>query len=203
MRGSNLFVGLGNPGPEYVMTRHNIGWLVLDRFAEEVGVELTEQVGEALLGRRSYAGSKLVVMKPLSFMNLSGRPVAKVLAAEGLTSANMVVIHDDLDLEPGQLKLQVGRGAGGHNGVLSLQERLGSNDFARLRVGIGRSDLRGGMRDFVLESFGEAELTQVVGPAVDRAVEALKSICARGLVATMNEVNRRPREHEEEHKEEE
>lgn len=187
--------GLGNPGEEYAQTRHNVGWMVLDSFARAIDVDFEEEDGmDARVARRKYAGNQLVLIEPQSYMNLSGRPIAQLLAKESLEVRQLVVIHDDLDLEPGRIKLQVSRGAGGHNGVDDIIERLQSKDFARLRFGIGRKGPEDVGRDYVLSPFKKQEWSDVIEPAIERATGHVKTIARLGLRRAMNEVNRTERE---------
>ncbi len=158
-----VLVGLGNPGGKYHMTRHNAGFMVLDALAEGVGAELGSEKWSALWASCRMGGRKVHLLKPCTYMNLSGRAVARFVGYYQCPLDNLLVIHDDLDMSPGRLKLVRGGGSGGHNGIKSIVDALGGNDFFRLKIGIGRPG-RGGVHPdfpvdkFVLAPFSEQEL---------------------------------------------
>lgn len=188
-----IFAGLGNPGARYQNTRHNIGFWVIDLIAERWGrpdfrdkFRAEYAVGEAPLG------GKHVLLKPQTFMNLSGESVQPALVFFKLEPSELIVIHDELDLPLGRLQLKVGGGSGGHNGLKSVTMRLGTPDYLRLRVGIGRPprDFSGDVADFVLQAFAPSEL-EVAQKSAERAAEALELVLSRGLEPAMNEINRR------------
>ncbi len=185
-----LAVGLGNPGPEYAATRHNVGFMVVDRLAGSLGVGWERVGGPALEAAALVSGVALRLLKPLTYMNLSGRAVAAALRRHNLGPGSLCVVHDDLDLPCGALRLRPGGGAGGHRGVMSIIEELGSADFARVRVGIGRPAGGQDAVDYVLSPFPAAEWA-LVGPVVDRAAEAVLAIARDGLAAAMNRFNSR------------
>ncbi len=182
-----LIVGLGNPGPKYSWTRHNAGFLVLDRFAHLSGIPLTKKSFGGLYGEGEFKGNRLLLLKPQTFMNLSGRSVAEALRFHKLDPADSIVIHDELDIPFGQLKLKADGGHSGHNGLRSLHQELGYGGYNRLRIGIGRP-LHGNMADYVLANFGKDEMTAL--PAViDGAVDALEMLLLEGLPKTMSLYN--------------
>lgn len=185
-----LAVGLGNPGPEYAASRHNVGFLVVERVAAALGARWRPAAGPALEAAATVAGRPLFLLKPLTYMNLSGRAVAAALRRHGLGPDRLCVVHDDLDLPCGALRLRPGGGAAGHRGVLSIIEELGSAGFARVRVGIGRPAERARVVDYVLAPFTAAEW-ELVAPAVARAAEAVLAVAREGLEAAMNRFNRR------------
>ena len=193
-----LIVGLGNPGSKYLETRHNIGFLVVDAILEELGgysptwrEESNHQRSEV-----SLAGSKLTLMKPLTYMNLSGDAVQPVAQYYKLPPEQVVVIHDEIDLPYGKLRLQKGGGSGGHNGIKSVAARLGTQNFFRIRVGVGRPKPRGengegpvpDVSDWVLSRFDKAEWDQM-RQVLTRTVGAVKMICQEGLKAAQTRYN--------------
>jgi peptidyl-tRNA hydrolase, PTH1 family len=191
-RPRRLIVGLGNPGPDYAETRHNVGFLVADAAARQSRGTFAPERGPYVAAHGTWRGTPFAVAKPAGlYMNQSGAAVKKLLAAYGLTPADCLVAYDDLGLEPGQIRLRAEGSAGGHNGVQNIIDVLGTASFPRLRIGIGASFPRGGQVDYVLGPFGEEE-RPAVEAAVDRAAEAALAFVAEGLSAAMNEYNRRP-----------
>lgn len=199
---SRLVVGLGNPGPDYVGTRHNAGFMVLDRLADRLGVGFETEAARALCGEAALppdpdaapgteAGAAAVALaKPLAFMNRSGPPVAALLDRYGLDPADLLLVYDDLALPLGALRLRGKGSAGGHNGVQSVIEALGSTEFPRLRVGVGNSFPPGGQVDFVLSPFDDAE-REAAEAGLDEAADAALTFARHGLTAAMNRHNRR------------
>jgi peptidyl-tRNA hydrolase, PTH1 family len=167
-----LFVGLGNPGREYEGTRHNIGFRAIDAFAKIHGVELTQEKFYGTWAHAHLQGTRVGLLKPQTYMNLSGRAVAECVAFYKLTRADIIVVHDDVDFELGTLRLAWDRGAAGHRGVASIIAALGSSAFWRLRVGVGRSTTTAATTDFVLRPFAPAE-GKAVEELLDRASAAL------------------------------
>lgn len=148
-----LLVGLGNPGPKYADTRHNVGFLVIDELARLWGERIASQKWDAQFCRLNQWGVRLTLVKPMTYMNLSGRAVAEFVNFYRIAIGNIVVIHDDLDMHPGRLKLVTGGGAGGHNGIRSITQHLGTADFHRLKIGIGRPGKNGVHPDFPIEQY--------------------------------------------------
>lgn len=184
-----LLVGLGNPGPGYAAHRHNVGQLALDELASRVGARFTRHktnavVAEGRLGPRSSggAGARLVLAKPASFMNASGGPVSQLLRFYSLTPDRLIVLHDELDIPFDTIRLKVGGGNGGHNGLRDIQSAIGTPDFARVRIGIGRPPGRQDPADFVLSPFSKAERAALPSLLVD-AADAAELLIAEGLVA--------------------
>lgn len=184
-----LIVGLGNPGPKYLWTRHNAGFMVLDRIAQRAGISIARKNFSGLCGEGALAGSKVVLIKPQTFMNLSGRSVLPAMTFYKLTPADVVVIHDDLDVPFGKVKLKSGGGHGGHNGLRSLVAELGTPDFIRIRVGIGRPAL-GDVVDYVLTGFSAEEMKVLPG-VIDGAADAVELLLAEGLPKAMSIYNNR------------
>jgi len=148
-----LLVGLGNPGQKYADTRHNVGFVVLDELAGRWGERLAVQKWEAMSCRVSRWGARLILVKPMTYMNLSGRSVAEFVNFYRIPAERVVVIHDDLDMHCGRLKLVAGGGAGGHNGIRSIAQHLGRSDFLRLKIGIGRPGKNGVHPDFPIDQY--------------------------------------------------
>ncbi len=188
-RAKRLIIGLGNPGPDYEATRHNAGFLVADAVARKAGLAFAED-GPALTAWGSYRGTPFGIAKPMDFMNRSGTAVKKLLGRQGLTADDVLIVHDDLALDLGQIRLRGKGGAGGHNGVQDIIDRLNSANFPRLRVGIGSNFPRGQQVDYVLAPF-DAEERPVIDEAVDAAAEAALAFVREGLVPAMNRYNRK------------
>ncbi|MEW6307460.1 MAG: aminoacyl-tRNA hydrolase [Bacillota bacterium] len=178
-----LIIGLGNPGERYAGTRHNLGFLVVNRLAADLAVKFTRQ-GQSLVAAGRLGETPVVLAKPLTFMNLSGQAVHRLLVQHRLTPDELTVVHDDLDLPAGRLRFKRGGGSGGHRGVASLVTELGTADFIRLKLGIGRPPLGVDPADFVLQPLAEANLA-LYGLQTARAVDALKTMLAQGLAVAM------------------
>ncbi len=183
-----LLVGLGNPGRDYKRTRHNAGFLLLDHLAAQLGVSFTRLQFKALLTTARLEGHKLILAKPQTYMNLSGQSVGALMKFYKLPPESLLVAYDDVDLPFGTLRMRPKGGAGGHKGMKSIIERLGTQNFPRLRIGIGRPPGRMDAADYVLQQFSADE--QDALPAIfDRGVEAIRIFAASGLDAAMNYVN--------------
>jgi PTH1 family peptidyl-tRNA hydrolase len=187
-----LIVGLGNPGREYAMTRHNIGFMAVDRLAHKLGLVVEKKKFNALLGQGQIRSKKVLLVKPQTYMNLSGEAVAGLLNWYKLGPADLIVVFDDMDLPPGKLRLRPEGGAGGHKGMESIIQALGTESFPRLRIGVGRSDLPGfDGADFVLSRL-DGDDVKTFEKSVDLAVEAICCFVGEGLETAMNEYNRNP-----------
>ena len=184
MTGTTLIMGLGNPGPQYERTRHNIGQMVVGELASRMGVGFTHHRAGAQVatGRLGVAGPRVVLGKSTGYMNVSGRPTAALLGFYGLGPADLVVVHDELDIDFDTLKLKIGGGEGGHNGLKSIFASLGTKDYARVRVGIGRPPGRMDVADFVLKPFTATE-RDLLPLHVDRAADAVETLLRDGLAA--------------------
>ena len=185
-----LIVGLGNPGRRYEGTRHNVGFEVVDTLARRHGAawEAAPRGVEALVGRWRQADS--VVAKPLTFMNLSGAAVVGLLQFYKIEPADLLVLVDEVHLELGRLRIRRSGSAGGHNGLKSIIASLGSMEFARLRIGVGRGDDRRDLADHVLAKF-DAEERAIVAETVDRSADAVELFIAEGIGPVMNRYNRK------------
>lgn len=184
-----LIVGLGNPGEEYAASRHNAGFMVIEkllagfpegRFAES-------HIAESRVFSGKFRSRPLVLQMPLTYMNVSGSAVAPLSRKLGIVPSEILVISDDLDLLPGRLRLRHGGSDGGHNGLKSIIAELGSASFKRLRVGIGRPE-KGKTADYVLSGF-EGDEEKIFAAAIDRAAEAVRTILAAGMTTAMNKFN--------------
>lgn len=180
-----LVAGLGNPGPAYAGNRHNAGHLVADVLAARMGGRFKAHKGRAEIVEGRLAGARAVVMKPRSYMNASGGPVASVRGFFPVPVERVVVVHDELDIPYGTLRLKLGGGDNGHNGLRSVTASLGTRDYLRVRFGIGRPPGRMDPADFVLRDFSPTERKEL--PAyVERAADAVESLISDGLAATQN-----------------
>jgi len=180
-----LVVGLGNPGPSYAGNRHNAGSMVLDLLAERVGGRFKAHKGRADVVEGRLAGQAAVLVKPKSYMNESGGPVASVRGFFKVPLEQVVVVHDELDIPYGSVRLKRGGGDNGHNGLRSLTSSLGSRDYLRVRVGIGRPPGRQDPADFVLKDFSAAERRELAFH-VDRAADAVEALLTGSLEAAQN-----------------
>jgi PTH1 family peptidyl-tRNA hydrolase len=187
-----LIVGLGNPGPQYAGNRHNAGFMVADLLAERIGGTFKAHKARALvvegrLGAPGAGGTRVVLAKPLSFMNLSGGPVTALGGFYGIPPERMVVVHDELDIDYGVLRLKRGGGDNGHNGLKSLTGSLG-RDYYRVRFGVGRPPGRMDVAAFVLKDFGTAERKEL-DYFVDRAADAVEALVTQGLERAQSAYN--------------
>lgn len=190
-----LIVGLGNPGAAYAQTRHNVGMWVLARAAARWSIGLVKR-GTAQRGSGRLGSELIELAGTLDWMNVTGPPLTGLLRELGLTSEQLILIHDDLDLEPGRLRIKQAGGHGGHNGIKSVIEALGTPQFVRLKIGIGRPAPGLDAAEYVLEPFSREEIEQLE-PCLDRAVQALECLVQRGVEAAMNEFNVREQEGDE------
>ncbi|MGE5544710.1 MAG: aminoacyl-tRNA hydrolase [Bacillota bacterium] len=182
-----LIVGLGNPGQEYKNTRHNVGFMVVEELARQLKVDRQKYIHNSVVARARFHGEALLIAKPLTFMNLSGKAVQQMVKANHVTLSELIVVMDDLDLEAGSIRLRARGGSGGHKGLQSIIDCLGTQDFSRLRVGIGRPSDED-VIDWVLTRFGQDE-EELMKPAINRAVEALKLWVVLGIEKAMNRYN--------------
>lgn len=183
-----LIVGLGNPGDEYADTRHNTGYMILDAFAKASNIVFSDK-RYGYVAETSLKGRKVILLKPTTFMNLSGNAVRYWLNKENIDQQRLLVVVDDVALPLGTLRLKAGGSNGGHNGLGHIQQLIGQ-DYARLRVGIGNDFPRGMQVDWVLGHYSEEEM-KVLAPQMDVAVEEIKSFVLAGINITMNQYNKR------------
>ncbi|MCW3815253.1 aminoacyl-tRNA hydrolase [Micromonospora sp. DR5-3] len=183
-----LVVGLGNPGREYAGNRHNVGFMVAELLAGRVGAKFGRHkraVAEVAEGRLGFGGPKLVLLKPLTYMNLSGGPVAALAQFHKIPPGRVIAVHDELDIPYGQVRVKCGGGEGGHNGLRSMSKSLGTKDYVRVRFGIGRPPGRQDPADFVLADFSSVERKELEF-LVDRAADVVESVVTRGVEPTQN-----------------
>lgn len=184
-----LIVGLGNPGPEYAKTRHNCGFRALDILAQKLGCKVDKGKFEGLYGQTTYEGHKLFLLKPLTYMNLSGRPVLQLSAYFNIPPQRIVVIFDDISLDIGRLRIRSNGSAGGHNGIKSIISQLGSQDFPRVKVGVGaKPNPDFDLADWVLSAFSASE-EKSLQAALDRAADAALCIVSQGTMEAANRFN--------------
>lgn len=186
----DLIVGLGNPGPQYEATRHNAGFIVVDTLADDLGVSYWKSDSGASVATARIEGRTVLLAKPMSYMNTSGGPVSKLLRAHGIDPAAMLVVHDELDLPEGEVKLKFGGGHAGHNGLRSIFEKTGIRDFTRLRVGIDRPPGRMSVSDYVL-SVPRGESMEAFGHACATAADIAALVLERGVDHAMKVCNTR------------
>lgn len=179
-----LIVGLGNPGPEYAATRHNIGQMVLDELANSVGGNFKKHSkarAQVLEGRLDVGGAKVVLAKPLTYMNVSGGPVSALAQFYGIDPEKIIVVHDELDIPFDSIKLKIGGGEGGHNGLRDISKALGTKNYYRVRTGIGRPPGQMQTADFVLKPFTTAEKKSLPF-LISNAVDATEMLIKEGLL---------------------
>jgi len=186
-----LIVGLGNPGVRYRWTRHNVGFQVVDRFALSTEIPISTRRFRAVYGRGSLDDEEIVLLKPLTYMNLSGGAVKKAAQAFRIPLEDLIVVHDDLDLSSGNLRFRQKGGDGGHQGVRSIVEAMGGNGFLRLKIGIGRPPKGMDPADYVLTPLEEAERAQF-DSIFSRAAESLIVLVLEGIEAAMSRFQRKP-----------
>jgi PTH1 family peptidyl-tRNA hydrolase len=182
-----LIVGLGNPGAAYAQTRHNVGILAIERAAARWSIRLARR-GIAHRGSGHLGSELLELAGTLDWMNITGPPLKGLLREFSLTASDLILIHDDLDLDLGRLRIKQEGGHGGHNGIRSVIEAIGTPQFTRIKIGIGRPAPRQDSADYVLQPFTREEL-EVLNPCLDRAVDALECLIHRGIAVAMNQFN--------------
>lgn len=183
-----LIVGLGNPGEEYEHTRHNAGFDTVDLIAEEIGVRYWKTERGALTGKGAHRDIDLVLAKPQSYMNTSGGPVKQLANAYGVDPDHLIVIHDELDIDPGTIRVKFGGGHAGHNGLRSICDKLGTRDWFRVRIGIGRPPGRMNVADYVL-SHPKGDAKEDFEYACDRGAQAALYLVEHGLEKTQQQFN--------------
>ncbi|MGH7855142.1 MAG: aminoacyl-tRNA hydrolase [Candidatus Binatia bacterium] len=184
-----LIVGLGNPGSSYERTRHNLGFLVIDRLAAQLGISLGKRVCDALVGEGAIESEKIVLAKPQTYMNRSGESAAALGREYGIGPEDLIVVNDDLDLPFGRIRIRPGGSAGGHRGLVSIMENLSGAEFHRVRIGVGRPPEGMEPAEYVLEPFDSAEL-EGLGEVVARAAESVSCLVRDGIERAMASYNR-------------
>ena len=184
-----IIAGLGNPGKEYEKTRHNAGFMVIDAIADKAGIRVTEKKHKALIGKGTFAGEKVVLVKPQTYMNLSGESIREVVDYyKADPESELIVISDDIDLDVGQLRIRPKGSAGGHNGLKNIISHLGSEVFIRIRVGVGAKRGGGDLVSHVLGGIDKKDI-ETFTEAVDNAVSAAQTIIESGTETAMNKFN--------------
>ena len=184
-----LIVGLGNPGSDYARTRHNCGFRVIDILAEKFGCKVDKAKFQGLYGQCTYHGRKLLLLKPQTYMNSSGRSVLQLSAYFQVPPQRIIVVFDDISLPPGRLRVRADGSAGGHNGIKSIIAEMGSQDFPRVKVGVGaKPNPEYDLANWVLSTFSASE-EKDLGPALERSAEAALSIIDNGVPETANRFN--------------
>jgi PTH1 family peptidyl-tRNA hydrolase len=183
-----IIVGLGNPGREFRETRHNIGFMLLNRLAERLGIEFSRMESKSLVTKGDYRGHRLILAKPMTYMNLSGQAVSSLVRFYKITLENLLVAYDDVDLPLGTLRLRPAGGAGGHKGLQSIIQQIGTPDFPRLRLGIGRPPGKKSAASYVLKDFS-ADENEFLPVILDRGVDAALTYVTDGIDIAMNNYN--------------
>ena len=184
-----LIVGLGNPGKEYEKTRHNCGFRALDVLAQKLNCNVDKSKFQGLYGQATYNGTKVLLLKPLTYMNLSGRSVLQLSAYFHIPPQRIIVLFDDISLEPGRLRIRADGSAGGHNGIKSIISELGSQDFPRVKIGVGgKAHPEQDLADHVLSGFTANE-EKALASALDRAADAALCIIEKGVPEAANRYN--------------
>lgn len=183
-----LIAGLGNPTKEYDKTRHNVGFSVIDVLADKYRIDVSEKKHKALCGRGAIEGQKVILVKPQTFMNLSGESIREVVDYYKIEAEDIIIIYDDISLEPGQLRIRLKGSAGGHNGIKNIIAHLGSQEFPRIKVGVGAKPTRMDLADYVLSRFSKEE-QPLMEDAFKEAAEAAVMMMTEGAEKAMNHYN--------------
>ena len=186
-----VIVGLGNPGKKYEKTRHNMGFLAIDKLAEKHDIKVNKLKHKALTGDGFIFGQKALLVKPQTYMNLSGESVREIISYYDIDLEDLIVIYDDFDLETGTIRIRKKGSAGSHNGMKSIIGQIQSKDFPRIRIGIGKSGGGAEWKDFVLGKTSKQD-EKLIEDAVDRAADAVGCILEKGIDEAMNEYNVKP-----------
>ncbi|MCI0482944.1 MAG: aminoacyl-tRNA hydrolase [Candidatus Dadabacteria bacterium] len=190
-----LVAGLGNPGSEYASTKHNLGYLTVDEIGKRAGIDLKKKKFSGVYGEGTFNNDKLILLKPETYMNRSGESVSTVASFYHIPVENIIIVHDELDLPAGTVRIKAGGGSAGHKGVMSVMGELGSGDFIRVRIGIGKPGEKKGAVSHVLSKFRKEE-SELVSESVLRAADAVLEIIQHGLQKAMNKYNVRPESEE-------
>lgn len=185
-----LIVGLGNPGRQYEKTRHNVGFEVIDRLADRLSASVDEKKFKGCYGKGVIGGNKVILLKPLTYMNLSGESVRAAMDFYKIDPDHMIVVYDDVSLDVGQLRIRTKGSAGGHNGIKNIIAHLGTQEFPRVKVGVGEKPPRMDLADYVLSRFSEGE-RKLVDEAIGHAAEALALMVQGQTDEAMNRYNRK------------
>jgi PTH1 family peptidyl-tRNA hydrolase len=190
-----LVAGLGNPGSEYASTKHNLGFLTVDEIGKRAGIDLKKKKFSGVYGEGTFNNDKLILLKPETYMNRSGESVSSAASFYHIPAENIIIIHDELDLPTGTVRIKAGGGSAGHKGLKSVMGELGSGDFIRIRIGIGKPREKKGTVSHVLTKFNKEE-SELVRESLLRAADAVLEIIRHGLQKAMNKYNVRPESEE-------
>lgn len=185
-----VIIGLGNPGKKYDRTRHNAGFMAIDELGQRVQIGLSQEKNHAVIGKGSIASHEAILAKPQTYMNESGRAVAALLRDAYLDACSLIVLHDELDLPLGTVRIKTGGGHGGHNGLRSIIAHIGTADFTRIRIGVGRPAPGMDSADYVLSPFLTEE-RPTAQEALDKAADAVMAIMSEGMTRAMNLFNQK------------
>ena len=188
-----IIAGLGNPGKEYAGSRHNVGFMTLDELADRYNIDVREKAHKALIGKGMIEGNKVILVKPQTYMNLSGESIRSVMDYYKTEPSDFIVIYDDISLEPGQIRIRKKGSAGGHNGIKNIIAHLGTQEFPRIRIGVGEKPRGMDLADYVLGRFPK-EQQAVMEEAYRDAAEAACMMIEDGADAAMNHYNRKNKE---------
>ena len=183
-----VIAGLGNPGREYEGTRHNVGFMTLDALADKYNIDVREKAFKGLIGKGMIEGNKVILVKPQTYMNLSGECIRQVMDYYKVDPSEFIVIYDDISLDPGQLRIRLKGSAGGHNGIKNIIAHLGTQEFPRIKVGVGAKPPKMDLADYVLSRFG-AEEQKLMDEAFGEAAEAAVMMMTAGAERAMNHYN--------------
>lgn len=186
----NLIVGLGNPGKEYVGTKHNVGFEVLDKLAYDNNININKAKFNALIGEGTIKNKKVALLKPLTYMNLSGESVKATMSWYKISNKDIIVIYDDISLNIGDIRIREKGSAGGHNGMKNIIYLLNTDEFIRIRVGIGNKPANWDLANYVLSRFSKDEIPNII-EGFTKAADAVEMILASGVSAAMNEYNQK------------
>ena len=188
-----VIAGLGNPGREYEGTRHNVGFMTLDALADKYNIDVREKAFKGLIGKGMIEGNKVILVKPQTYMNLSGECIRQVMDYYKVDPEDILIVYDDISLAPGQLRIRAKGSAGGHNGIKSIIAHLGTQEFPRVKVGVGEKPARMDLADYVLGHFSKEEQA-TMDDAVKEAADAVCEIVNVGIAQAMNDHNRKKEE---------
>ena len=185
-----VIAGLGNPGREYEGTRHNVGFMTLDALADKYNIDVREKAFKGLIGKGVIEGNKVILVKPQTYMNLSGECIRQVMDYYKVDPSEFIVIYDDISLVPGGIRIRKKGSAGGHNGIKNIIAHLGTQEFPRVRIGVGEKPARMDLADYVLGHFTDEDW-KTMGERLETAGEIAKSFCLAGIDITMNQFNKK------------
>ncbi len=185
-----LVVGLGNPGSEYKKTKHNVGFRAVELLAEDLNIEINRLKFRGLIGEGNFNGEKILLLKPLTYMNLSGQSVSEVMKFYKLEKSDIIILYDDIDIKMGSIRIREKGSAGGHNGIKSIISCIGTDEFMRIKIGIGGDYKYFDLADYVLAPFSKSE-EPIIEDGIKMAEESVKIILKDGISKAMNQMNKK------------